>query len=285
MFRSLNPGPIGIRLPMREVLRLAGPAGFEGVDLNIREAARLAQEESVGHVAGLFREAGLRVGSWALPVNWRGDEATYREGLEGLPRLAALGQRLGSLRVCTFVPPASDERPFEENFRWHVDRLRPIAEALKDHGCRLGLEFIGPKTSRLGRRHEFIYTMGGMLELGEAIGTGNVGLLLDSWHLYTSHGTVEDLGRLRVEQVVCVHINDAPAGVPVDEQIDNVRCLPGETGIIDLAGFLKALKRIGYDGPVTPEPFSQKVRQMPPEEAARTTGEALTRVWRAAGLG
>ena len=32
------------------------------------------------------------------------------------------------------------------------------------------------------------------------------------------------------------------------------------------------------------EPFSQRVRELPPENAVRVTGEALNKVWREAGL-
>jgi sugar phosphate isomerase/epimerase len=285
MFRNLSPGAIGIRATTSEALALAELSGFQGIDLNIGEAAKLADEPGIEAVRAMFETDGLRPGGWGLPVNWRAEEAGFRESLEGLPRFARVGQALGCTRVVQWIPPASDELPFRENFDWHVARFRPICEILKDHGCSLGLEFIGPKTLRAKAKHEFIYTMGGMLELCDAIGTGNVGLLLDCWHWYTSHGTLDELKRLRPEQVVYVHVNDAPAGVPIDEQVDNVRCLPGETGVIELAPFLRILKEIGYDGPVTPEPFSQRVNQMPPAEAARATGEALLKVWRAAGLG
>jgi sugar phosphate isomerase/epimerase len=123
-----------------------------------------------------------------------------------------------------------------------------------------------------------------MLDLCSTIGTGNVGLLLDAWHWYTSHGTIQLLRNLRAENVVYVHINDAPKGIPVDEQIDNVRELPGATGVIDLVGFLTSLQKIGYDGPVTPEPFNKRVNEMAASEAARVTYEALAGVWRGAGL-
>ena len=99
-----------------------------------------------------------------------------------------------------------------------------------------------------------------MLALGREIGP-NVGLLLDCWHWYTSHGTLDDLKRLTAEQVVYVHVNDAPAGIPVDEQQDMVRALPGETGVIDIVGFLQTLRAIGYDGPVTPEPFKKELNE------------------------
>jgi sugar phosphate isomerase/epimerase len=85
--------------------------------------------------------------------------------------------------------------------------------------------------------------------------------------------------------VVYVHVNDAPAGVPVDEQVDNVRALPGETGVIDIAGFLQALQAIGYDGPVVPEPFKQELNTLPSDEARlQTVGTAMATIFRRAGL-
>ena len=93
-----------------------------------------------------------------------------------------------------------------------------------------------------------------------------------------------ELQKLRKEDVVYVHVNDAPSGVPVDEQIDWKRRLPGETGVIDIAGFLKALKHIGYDGPVTPEPFDENLRKNLTNEAVQKVGKALDKVWRQAGI-
>jgi sugar phosphate isomerase/epimerase len=284
MFRNLSPGAIGIRANLEESLALAKAHGFQGIDLPIGEAAKLAEEKGIDYVRGLFANAGIRPGGWGLPVNWRAEEEGFRASLTELPRYAEVGRALGCTRVVQWIPPASDERPFQENFDWHVARFRPIAQSLKEHGCSLGLEFIGPKTLRKTAKHEFIWTMGGMLELCDAIGTGNVGLLLDCWHWYTSHGTLADLKALKKEQVVYVHVNDAPANVPIDEQVDNVRCLPGETGVIPLAPFLRILHEIGYDGPVTPEPFSKRVNEMPQRQAAAATGEALLKAWRAAGL-
>ena len=75
-----------------------------------------------------------------------------------------------------------------------------------------------------------------------------------------------------------VHVNDAPAGVATGDQMDSVRCLPGETGVIDLNIFLGTLQQVGYDGPVVVEPFNAPLREMAPEEAVRTTAEALDKV-------
>jgi sugar phosphate isomerase/epimerase len=284
MFKNLSPGAVGIRATLPEALKLAKEAGFSGIDVSINEVAKLAAETSMDHVKGLFAQHGLKPGGWGLPVDWRKDDATFEAGLAQLPGQAKTGAALGCFRVPTWVLPYSDERPFKEQFAFLANRFRRMAVILKDHGCSLGLEFIGPKTLRNGYKHEFIYTMGGMLEMCDAVGTGNIGLLLDCWHWYTSHGTLDELRKLKAEQVVYVHVNDAPAGIPIDEQMDNVRCLPGDTGVIDLPSFLKILSDLGYDGPVTPEPFNQKVREMAAPDAARATYAALDGVWKKAGL-
>lgn len=276
MFRNLNPGAVGIGVPAAEALALAEAAGFDGVDL--------LGGLPPGELRDLYASHGLRVGAMGLPVEFRTDQEAFEKGLAGLPAAALAAAEVGCSRCATWLKPASDDLPYLDNFRLHAQRLRQVAEILADHGIRLGLEYVGPKTSRDGRRYEFIHTLPQLLELCGAIGTGNTGLLLDSWHWYTAHETLDDFKRLDNRLVVQVHINDAPAGVPVDEQRDNVRDLPGATGVIDLAGFLTALEGMGYDGPVTPEPFRADLRQSPPAAVARQVGSALTKVWHAARL-
>jgi sugar phosphate isomerase/epimerase len=281
MFRNLSPGAISIRTDLAGTIALAQRHGWQGIDLPIVEVAQLAAERGFAAVEELFAQAGLRLGGWGLPIDWRKDYD--RAALAALGEQAALGQRLGCTRVSTWLLPASDDLPFRENFDQHVARLGPIAEALAAHGCRLGLEFIGPRTMREGQRYGFIYTPEGMLSLAQAIGP-NVGLLVDSWHWYTALGTLADLRTLRADDVVYVHVNDAPEGVAVEAQLDQVRRLPTTTGVIDLAGFMGALGEIGYDGPVTPEPFEQRLRDMTPDDACRAAHDSMLELWRRAGL-
>mgnify|MGYP005838278551 CR=1 FL=1 len=284
MFKNLSAGAIGVGGSTLELAALAKTAGFGGMDLNAGEAATLLELGELDVLKALYDRCGLRPGGFGLPVDFRRDEETSAKGLAALPRLARAAAAMGCRRCPTWVLPFSNELPFAENFETHRRRLRACAEVLAPHGIWLGLEFVGPKTMRVGKAHEFIWNMAGMLELCDAIGTGNVGLLLDCWHWYTSGGTVADILALRPEQVVYVHVNDAPAGVPVDEQVDNVRRMPGETGVIDIAGFLTALARIGYDGPVTAEPFVPSLKELPALEACRRTSAALGKILAQAGL-
>lgn len=279
MFKNLNLGAIGVKATLAESIDYARRFGFVGIDFSITEAVTLAETIGMDGVRNLFEDAGVYPGSWGFPVNYRQDEAAWREGLMQLPKQAEFALELGCTRTATWILPASDERTFHDNFSFHVNRLRPAAQILADYGCRFGLEFIGPKTLRTPRKYNFVYTMDGMLALCAAIGTGNVGLLLDVWHLYTSHGTLDDARKLTRDDVVTVHVNDAPAGIAIDEQLDNVRALPAETGVIDIKGFMEALRALGYDGPVTAEPFSQRLRELSPDAAIQETADAMSKIW------
>ena len=285
MFKNLNVNDVGFQATLYEAAKLAKAAEFQGMDININEVAGLINKKSLEHVKNIFANADLQCGGWELPLRWKkDDETTFQANLEQLHTLASIGQQLGCLRVFTWVQPYSDTRPFKENFDWHVARLQPIARILEKYDCFLALEFVGTETFRVNHKHEFIHTMEGILQLCDFIGAGNVGLLLDSWHWHTSHSRVDDLEQLSGKSVIYVHVNDAPRNISPEKLIDTVRCLPGETGVIDLVSFLRTLKEIGYDGPVTPEPFSKKLQQMPVSKAVQIVGRALDRVWQAARL-
>ena len=284
MFKNLCAGAIGVGGSTLEVAALARKTGFGGMDLNAGEAATLLELGQLDLLQPLYETCGLTPGGFGLPVEFRRDEETFQKSLAGLPRLAKAAAAMGCFRCPTWILPFSNDLPFAENFETHRRRLNACADILSDHGVWLGLEFVGPKTMRVGKKHEFIWNMTGMLDLADAIGTGNVGLLLACWPWYTSGGTAADILKLNPQQIVYTHVNDAPAGVDVDAQVDNVRRMPGETGVIDIAGFLGALAKIGYDGPVTAEPFDPTLKELPPVEACRLTSVALDKILKSAGL-
>ena len=278
MFTSLNPGAIGAKADLQQGLQLAARHGFDGYHVGIGEAQQLGAER----VLELAADADVRLSAFGFPLDFRADEAAFERDLKALPALAQTAADLEVRRTATWIVPASDELTYADNLAQHARRLKPAAAILADHGIRLGLEYVGPRTSREGKKHEFAHTMDQMGELCAAVGD-NCGYLLDAWHWYTAHEDAAHLLRLSPEQVVDVHVNDAPDR-PVDEQIDNQRCLPGETGVIDIATFLGSLKQIGYDGPVMVEPFSQVVRDMDADNACAATVASLRKVWSQAGL-
>ena len=284
MFPNFSPGPLGISLPFPETVQLARRFDYGGLDVSIVELQEIADAQGAQAIGDQMARGGLQFGIWSMPISWSGDEDGWKRGLDRLPALAAFASALGANRTSTFIAPADDERAWEENYEFHLSRLRPVARILADNGIRFGLEWVGPKTLRDEKNHPFIHTMEGALQLGADLETGDVGLLVDIFHLYTSHTDVSAVRTLTSAQVVNVHVNDAVAGRGPDQQIDDQRTLPAETGLTDIAGFLQALDAIGYDGPVTVEPFSQRVAALPAAQAAQAAAESLERSWQLAGL-
>jgi len=279
MISCINPGTLGAQPPLPEFLPLAAENGFGGIEFNILDAARLAREITQPAVIGLFQDNRIAPAAFGLPVEWRLDDAVYQSDIKGLPRLARMAQEMRCTRTGTWLPPAvqGDPRDFR---RKTVRRFREVASILADFDIRFALEWVGPRTFRepilaLGGS-EFVWNIPGTLELIADIAepSGNVGVLADSFHWFTTGATTADLAALG-GKIVHVHINDAPDRTR-DEQVDRERLLPGD-GVIDLHGFLGALATAGYDGFVSVETFNDALAALGREEAARRAGNALRR--------
>jgi hypothetical protein len=80
---------------------------------------------------------------------------------------------------------------------------------------------------------------------------------------------------LRGADVITVDLNDAPAGLSLDQYQDGSRELPAATGVIPVKQFLHTLAQIGYDGPVQAEPFNAPLRAMPVDQACAATAAAM----------
>ena len=271
---SLSCGAIGVSADQREAIRLAAKHGFEAVDANPEFLASLSAADLAALKAEM-KAHGLVFGVAGLPIEFRREESRFADGLKKLPALAKGLEETGTDRWGTWLSPCDNSQTYLQNFKVHARRLRQVAAILKDHGQRLGLEYVGTKTARQHCRYPFIHCLAEMKELIAEIGTGNVGVILDSWHWWQADDTVADLQSLKNSDVVSVDLNDAPAGVAKDQQQDGKRELPVATGVINVAAFLKALQEIGYDGPVRAEPFNKPLNDLGNEEACAATATAM----------
>lgn len=262
MFRNFSPDAINIKTTLIERLRLAKIGNFEGMDISILECFEFSKEDKIEKIKNLFDAFDIKIGGWGLPFNIDEEKNKFDEDIKKLEEYLKIAQKISAFRVYTWIKPFSDELPYRENFQLHRDRIKEICEIMEKYGCRLGIEFVGTKKLREGHKYEFIWNLEQIMELIEKVKRDNIGILLDSWHLYASDGKIEDIKKLREKDIIYVHVNDAPE-IPKEELIDNERFLPGETGVIDIVGFLRVIKETGYDGPVTPEPFNKRVNQLP----------------------
>jgi sugar phosphate isomerase/epimerase len=275
-------GNLGVKADLPTAVALAHAHGFESVAPDPNYLGKLSDSQ-LQEFLGDLKSKGLVWGAAPLPVDFRGEEPAFKTGLAALPGFAASLNRAGGSRVGTYIRPAHDRLTYTANFRQHASRLRAVAAILGDQGLRLGLEYVGPRTSWTAARHSFIHTMAEMKELIAEIGRDNVGLTLDSWHWHTAGETEADIRALSPHEVVACDLNDATAQLPIDQLRDLMRELPAATGVINLKGFLGALVAIGYDGPVRAEPFSATLRTMPADLAVATTARAMKKAFALVG--
>jgi sugar phosphate isomerase/epimerase len=275
---NLMPGMIGVRANQREAIELAHAHGFESVEAMGGELARMSEGEIKELLANMESKR-VVFGAAGLPVDFRGDESKFEDGLKGLPKIADALQQARVERMGTWVMPGHDTLTHLQNLKQHGKRLRKIADVLADRNIRLGLEYVGTKTLRDRFHFEFVHTMAETKELIAEIGAKNVGFVLDSWHWWNAKENDQDILSLKAEQIVACDLNDAPAGKPREQQIDGQRELPLATGVIPAGLFLNALQKLGYDGPVRAEPFNKPLNDMENEEACAKTFDAMQRAF------
>jgi len=276
MYLSLNGSLTGGKVGWPEFARLAAKTGYGGVDVNLAAAMK----EGTDATRGLFSELRIKASNCGLPVAYTRDEETYRQGMAGLEEAAKFAAAIDCPRMLTVLPPAS-QTPKAELRKLLKDRLTEISAILLGANVHLGLEFLGPLHFRTAQPHEFIWRMDEALEFAKECGP-NIGLLLDVWHWYHAGATTGDIVAAGKSRIVHVHLSDC-LKLPADQVRDNQRVLPGE-GVIPLVEFFQTLKKIGYEGGVSPEPIGRIPKAMSPEEGARLGLDSGLAVMRKAGV-
>ena len=294
MFVSLPPWAVARNVGWPEQARLAARLGYKGIDWPFG-AVRQAGADAT---RALLAELNIVPTIVNLPMRdpLGPDDAAFEAQLPKLEEDAAFCRAIGCSRFQFVLSPTTLNGQTKAE-RWALvqARLSAISMVLAQHEMRMGLEFLGPLVFRMRPRREgmpvdstqpppvpFVWTLRDTLELAEASGP-SIGVTLDAWHWYHSRGTVADIRAVNPSRIVHVHVSDARP-MPAEKVRDDMRWLPGE-GVIDLVGFFRALKAIGYRGGVAPETIGARIpADMPPEESARIALEATLKVMRKAGV-
>ena len=277
MYKSFSSGLLGFSRSLKDDIPLAVKFGYEGINIDIKKES---VDFSPSELTELLANNKLKNGGFGLPVEFRKTREQYETDLKALPSYCRFAKQAGSTRCITWLMPFSDTLDYKSNFTLHKERLTPVAKTLEEFGIRFGLEFVGPPSMRKGKAHEFIHDLKGLKELLDAIGTSNLGYLLDVYHWDLAGQVFDDFAKIPGnEWVVMAHINDAPKGRTMEEQLDQQRELPGATGVLKVDDFMKGLQKLKYDGPVLVEPFNAPLKAMPFEDAVKTAKAGMDKVW------
>ena len=270
-----------VKKSVQELAPLVKKYGIKGIN---PPAAILEDRKKAREAAKCAYDNGLKWGLLPTPVDFLVPDTTdemFDAGLEKLKVWAETGEKIGVKYSYNHVFSGHNERDYNENFEWHVIRIRQINKIMTDHGIHYGLEFLGPWDLRNSFKKPFAHTIAGILAIADAV--GQVGFLFDSFHWYTSSNDLDDLyfAAQHTDRMVGFHINDGIAGKTREEQLDLTRAMPMTTGVIDSALMYKMFRDKGFTGPVIIEPINpsyERFVKMEAEEVVKEIAEAYNRL-------
>ena len=241
--------PVDPSAALLDVLRVLGDLGFDGVELSIRDPARIDFDA----VASLAASLGIVVPAIATGQAYTQDglsltapEASSREG--AVARLLAQVEAAARLQAMLTIGVIHGPIPAGECGEQAEERLLAalgrVAQAARRRGVRLVVEPIQRySTNWLHTAHEVMQLLG---RLGEE----NVGVLLDTFHMNIEEADPAAAMREAAPRLWHFHV------------AENNRRAPG-WGHLDFGASVAVLRTLGYDRFVSAE-----VSQEPTLEAA-----------------
>jgi len=284
MYKDLNIEYLGISGRQNELIELTLSHGFKGFNLDVDQFAQQVKRDGIDSARRLIDSARLRLSTFRLPVDVDTNEPDYQEQLEALKATAELASSVGC-KICRAVaPPAGDVLAYHDHFELCRRRFSEIAEVLAQFDVSLGLELRAANSYRQGRGYAFIHTVDSLMMLLKTINMPNVGLVLDVWQWHVAGGTPDHLSVLDPGDIVALELADAETELGDDTASESTRRLPGETGNIDSALYLRLLAERGFEGPVTAKADPAQFDGLNRDAIAKQAAEAIDQAWQAAGL-
>ncbi len=283
MFKNLDVRGLGVSGSQSQIIEVALSFGFKGIDLDMVEFAAEAETNGLPKARRLLDSARLKVGTFALPIDWQAEDAEFGVQVGRLQRLASLAKELSCTRAVTFIEPSSETRPYHQNFELHRKRLGEVAKKLAPEGIRLAVGIRAASDLVTADSLEFIRTFDALAMLLQMVNEPNVGALIDTWDLAASGSTLEAVHKLPANKIVAVRLADSAMSQPRPWPSTD-RLLPSTAGNIDNVGMLQLLADLGYDGPVAPAPHPSRFTGQRRDDIVKQAGRSLDEVWKAAGL-
>ncbi len=258
---SLNTSTLrGHKLPITEVIDIAGQAGYAGIEPWPDELDRYTEGGgSLRDLRQRLDDLGLAVtGAIAFPHWMVDDDAVRAKAYEEVRRHL---DRLSQIKATHMaLPPAGDVK--EVDLLAAAQRYRELLDISADFGVTPAIEVWGfaPNLYRLGQ------TALVAIEADHP----RACVLPDVYHLHKGGSGLGGIRCLHGSLYGGFHLNDIPADAPPRDQItDAHRVYPGD-GIMPLAQLIRDLLAVGYCGAVSVELFNPDYYRQDPRLVART---------------
>jgi sugar phosphate isomerase/epimerase len=242
-----------------EAIKGSVDAGLGAIGIWREQLAEIGIDEACRLVA----ESGLRVSSlcrggfFTNPAEAQTAEAKNREAIE---EAAALNAATLVLVPGGLPPGDRDLSAARDRVLRGIDQLVPYARELS---VNLGIE---PMNPIYAADRGVISTLRQALDIAERFETNDVGVVVDTFHLWWEPGIADQVQRAG-ERIVSYQICDWITPLPADTLL--ARGMMGD-GHIDFAAFTQSVARAGYRGDVEVEIFNADLWAAPPAEVVDT---------------
>ena len=232
-------------------------AGLGAIGVWREPLAEVGLEEGCRLVA----DAGLRVSSLcrggffttADPAEARAAEANNRQALE----------EAAALRAPTLVLVPGGLPPGDRDLVGARDRAARAVERLVPHAQELGVTLgIEPMNPIYAADRGVISTLAQALDIAERFDPSEVGVVVDTFHLWWEPGIAGQVRRAG-DRIVSYQVCDWITPLPADTLL--ARGMMGD-GHIDFPAFTRAVAAAGYAGDVEVEIFNADLWAQPPAE-------------------
>jgi len=244
-------------------------AGLGAIGIWREQLAEVGFDEGCRLVA----DAGLRVSSLcrggfftaADPAEAQAAEASNREAID-----EAAGLSAATLVLVAGGLPTGDRdlQAARDRAASAIERLVPYAH---ERGVTLGIE---PMNPIYAADRGVISTLGQALDIAERFDTADVGVVVDTFHLWWEPGVADQLQRAG-ERIVSYQICDWITPLPADTLL--ARGMMGD-GHIDFPTFTTSVAAAGYGGDVEVEIFNADLWAAPPASVVDTMVERYLRL-------
>lgn len=256
----LNTSTInGSEVPVEQQIAIASAAGYDGVELWLRDidkfvsgGGKLSDLRLQLEDANLRLESAIAFGAWAVD-----DPQQRQAGLEQCGRDMEVVRELGGRRIA--APPAGATQPPQLDLGSVVDRYRALLEVGMARDVSPQLEVWG-FSANFSRLAEVLY-------VAAAVDHPQALILPDVYHLYKGGSDFNDLQTLGGGVVEVLHMNDYPAHPPRAEIADADRVFPGD-GVAPISAILQTMVDNGFSGVLSLELFNRGYWKRPAEEVA-----------------
>ena len=234
-------------------------AGLGAIGIWREQLAEVGLDEACRLVA----ESGLRVSSlcrggfFTYPAEAQSAEASNREAIE---EAAALNAATLVLVPGGLPPGDRDLEAARDRAALAIGKLVPYAHEL---GVTLGIE---PMNPIYAADRGVISTLGQALDIAERFDVTDVGVVVDTFHVWWEPGISDQLLRAG-PRIVSYQICDWITPLPADTLL--ARGMMGD-GHIDFRAFTRSVAAAGYRGDVEVEIFNADLWAAPPAEVVDT---------------